>query len=758
MAATLQYINADYTAQRDALIARMRAEYPGRWNDFSASNFGQMLLELVAFNFTTLSYTINRLAGEQFLSTATLRESVARLGTLVDYQLRTAVPSTIKVSAAIPTPVSSAVKLVAGTQIRTGDAAALQFELVQDYTIEAGATTPSRLAATFDPALVGPTTVQALLSFTAGSTIVDCLDSTIDLGDFIEAGQYVIGLDADGDIASLVVPAGGVSRSRMQLSSPWSGATAVTTATVVDRRVDFVQGVTQQDLVNLPSSGLSGYYLALSQTGVIGTAVEVSVNGAGWMQVRTLVDAARDQPVYAVSTLPNGLTVVQFGNGQFGRIPPSSAIVSISYRTGGGISGNVAPGAISTSIIGLVTATSNPVTVQIANAQPGTGGLDAETTDEARSKIPAYTRALGQAVTLENYATVAMSFTDPRYGSVRYARAATRGGNSLVEGNIVYIYAWTTGASGSLLRLNSAFKQAVAEYVQARAVGTDYVVVEDGDEFALPYSARFLALPGYSVPALESLLLDRLTSYVSGLTPGAKIEYGDVFSELISVPGIDNIVVATPTADIPPPTPQAVFTPPVDGQAVYPIVVAATVAAEYTFQSQVVPLTPWCFELRLDAYTVKAAPGTKLGTAVLSGAGITSSSVNLATGVVLFTTQRQFSSVSLVLKTIQGYVAERRVDFYITVSGDSTLTKRREIRTVLRAWLETQSVGASVYATDDGTVAGRVSARQVVAAVDGVASVIRAAFDSPSSTLNRIDVPATTRLTTGAITINNYTD
>src|SRR3954466_2998571 len=92
---TLRFLKVDYQSHKDALLQRVRARWPQNWNDFLSNSFGIVLVDVVAWCDYTLAFMVNRIAGENFISTMTLRESAVRIGGLAAYQLHGPVPSTV---------------------------------------------------------------------------------------------------------------------------------------------------------------------------------------------------------------------------------------------------------------------------------------------------------------------------------------------------------------------------------------------------------------------------------------------------------------------------------------------------------------------------------------------------------------------------------------------------------------------------------------------------------------------------------------
>jgi Baseplate J-like protein len=103
-----------------------------------------------------------------------------------------------------------------------------------------------------------------------------------------------------------------------------------------------------------------------------------------------------------------------FGDGDRGKIPPlGAAVLARQYRTGGGLVGNVAAGAI-TQILGGVAG------IEAAfNPRPAEGGADTETLEALSLRGPQTLRHRGRALSAQDYETFARQ-TSP---AVAFARA-----------------------------------------------------------------------------------------------------------------------------------------------------------------------------------------------------------------------------------------------------------------------------------------------------------------------------------------------
>jgi hypothetical protein len=781
---TLRYIKYDYQSQKDALLQRIRDRWPGRWNDFLANSLGIVVVDIVAWGLATLAFLVNRVAGEQYIPTMTLRESAVRLGGLTGYQLRSALPAIVSCEAAINTPQSADVTIFEGTLIRTSDNNGLAFEVSKDYVIEAGELSPKELAATFSPSLSGQNVINTFLQVTQGSSAVDEVDTTIDLSQYVEIGQtlYELGDSEPYTIQNIETAPGGVSvNSRIVLSSAWTGTTGTIQAQIYDQRIQLVQGQTVTDRFVAPIQTAS-YAVRLSRIPVIDNSVEVTVNGEPWEQVSSTGIQSEFAEVFQVKTFVSGDTAVVFGDGTFGALVPSEAAVTITYRIGGGVAGNVDLNSINTTITGLIQTLSNPVSIQITNTtSTGIGGQEAETLEQARVNIPYYTRTNDRAVTLADYQTIAQQYNDPQFGSVAYARSSVRTENALLEGNIVSIYAWTTGPGGGLVPLSAQLKTAVQTYLQTKSVGTDFVQILDGMARPVPMSLRFKVLKGFSISDTKNLVIGTINAHIVALRPGDPVIYSDMVHSLDEVFGMDNLVMATPITNLYPSNTTELFTVPQD-TFIYMLDKTASGTPEtdssgvqvspYSVQLPVFPVQTWSFNLFLGLNEISVMPYVYTGTdnrvlvqqGRLMGENLSSddsyvSVVNLLTGQATLWIKGAPGDLTMQLVTAQGYRAERVVNLYIGYSGDTSQTKRREIRSALQAWGEGLFVGGAIYAQRvEGISASVVSVADMVAAVPGVDLVNRVALDTPANSQDRVTASDFELLRLGQVVLNNQVD
>lgn len=164
------------------------------------------------------------------------------------------------------------------------------------------------------------------------------------------------------------------------------------------------------------STGSPGMTFELGETPVVDGSVEVYVQDGDvyskWESVQHIIDYNATDQVFQVTTDEYNVVYVTFGDGVSGFIPTRFSEIRAKYIVGGGEIGNVSAATITNLyyVPGLseseTTALSSDITVTNDIA---IGGSDPETLEQIRISAPLSLRANNRAVTLQDYADLALS-------------------------------------------------------------------------------------------------------------------------------------------------------------------------------------------------------------------------------------------------------------------------------------------------------------------------------------------------------------
>lgn len=173
--------------------------------------------------------------------------------------------------------------------------------------------------------------------------------------------------------------------------------------------VTATQGVTTANENVGQSDGSAGQIFQLGSQNVIRNSIEVTIGGVTYSNVPYLIDYDIFDPVFSSFTDAEGTTYIQFGDDVSGRIPPANTVIYATYRTGDGEDGNVSSGTIKYILTNLVSGLSvNNQDILVTGDGAATGGADIESTDSIRINAPQSLRALNRAVSIADYARIAL--------------------------------------------------------------------------------------------------------------------------------------------------------------------------------------------------------------------------------------------------------------------------------------------------------------------------------------------------------------
>lgn len=118
-----------------------------------------------------------------------------------------------------------------------------------------------------------------------------------------------------------------------------------------------------------------------------------------WQEEQNFLEAGPSDRVYV---LDHAMGRLFFGDGDSGMIPPlGAAIQATSFRSGGGLAGNVASGTI-TQLLGALSGVQG-----VANPRAAEGGADGETLEQYQLRAPSNIRNRGRAIVPQDYEAMA---------------------------------------------------------------------------------------------------------------------------------------------------------------------------------------------------------------------------------------------------------------------------------------------------------------------------------------------------------------
>ena len=299
--------------------------------------------------------------------------------------------------------------------------------------------------------------------------------------------------------------------------------------------VTATQGVTVVNQNVGQSNGSAGQQFELPDTSVISNSVSVVVGTTDYARVQYIIDYSGYDPVFSTYTNGAGTTLITFGDGVSGRIPPSTAIVYVTYRIGGGVVGNVPTNTIK-NIIKMPDVPVIPITLSVSNPdEAATGGADPESTDSVRARAPQSIRAINRAVSLSDYS----------YLAVQVSRVAKAISIADVYSSVT-IYVCPVGNRGVEIdnvtpttNFNTLADEVLAFLVDKAPANTS-ITIQPPSYVGVNLTAAVTILPQYrqsQVQTAINAIINELL-YIDNVAFADRITLQDVITTIASVPGV----------------------------------------------------------------------------------------------------------------------------------------------------------------------------------------------------------------------------
>lgn len=405
-----------------------------------------------------------------------------------------------------------------------------------------------------------------------GNVWAACEIEKDDTGGFNRSGELILHLPRTHTPAAIVRRTGGWLRCR--LIEAEEGRPTYLAPPVVRRITAFTIGATVaaehaetvSDEVLGAAEGVPGQTFALARPPVVpgDFVVEVADPAGGpdpeytrWTRVDDFAHSGHGD--HHITLDPN-TGLVEFGPAvrerdgsvrHYGAVPAKGATVRVrSYRTGGGLRGNVARSTLK------VLRSAIPYVARVENRRPALGGVDGESVDSARVRGPMTLRTLHRAVVPHDYELLARDVA-PDAARVHCIRAG--GGEDGDDGDgsahgvrLLVVPAGRSDEQGRIefdeLVPPAQTLRLIAGHLEARRPIGARLVVEPPFYQGVTVVASVQAERGAVTERVREAALAALYGYFNALSGGPNgqgwpfgrpVQSGEAFAVLQRVPGVD---------------------------------------------------------------------------------------------------------------------------------------------------------------------------------------------------------------------------
>ena len=304
--------------------------------------------------------------------------------------------------------------------------------------------------------------------------------------------------------------------------------------------VTATEGITESNELVGNSDGTPTQSFQLSQTSVINDSVSTLVGTVPYQRVEYLIDYNNYDPVFTIYTDAEGISYITFGDDVSGRIPPISSQIYVTYRVGGGIIGNVASNTLKNIIkfpSGSIPAglSVNNQDISITGDGAATGGADAETTDSIRINAPKSIRSLNRAVSLTDYASLAVQVS-----GVSKAIAASNVFNSVVLYMVPYGDPGVQVDGVTPSTVFNTYSNEVTTFLAEKIPTTTTVTIQPPSYVPVNLIVNVTVLPTYKqslvTTAVNAIIAELLL--IDNVTFNDRISLQDLMTAIGSVNGV----------------------------------------------------------------------------------------------------------------------------------------------------------------------------------------------------------------------------
>jgi hypothetical protein len=252
------------------------------------------------------------------------------------------------------------------------------------------------------------------------------------------------------------------------------------------------------------------------------STVKIWVDGVQWQEARSFYNQPATAQIFVLYEDDAGSTHVSFGDGTNGARPPTGTNnIVASYRYG---AGEQAPAVETLTVVQAP----QPGLKSLRNPLPPAGGADADPPQKLASLAPQSVLAFNRAVSLDDYAAIAMTG-----GGVTQA-VAQYGLDPLSQRPLVQV--WVAGDDGAI--------QAAQAALNGLAMPNQRFAVMNATPLSVTLSLTFLFDPRYDPTLLQAAIGNALTGSdaslfgTSGMPIGQVVYDSQIEASCLAIPGV----------------------------------------------------------------------------------------------------------------------------------------------------------------------------------------------------------------------------
>lgn len=218
-------------------------------------------------------------------------------------------------------------------------------------------------------------------------------------------------------------------------------------------------------------------FIQLTTGPVIWNSIRVQVDGTKWTQVDFFTDS-QPRKEFRVEYDPSFNAFVIFGNNRAGLIPSVGSQIVVTYRTGGGVAGNIVTGSVEYQRNYLAQGFDFRVPVTFRNYTKGEFGYPGDTIEDIKRKLPPWLRTQDRIVSGDDIETFSNQFATEFNGQIGKAKAILR--QHGCAANIIDLFILSRMDSDQLTESTNGLKVELQDALELKKMLTDKICIKDG--------------------------------------------------------------------------------------------------------------------------------------------------------------------------------------------------------------------------------------------------------------------------------------
>ncbi len=308
--------------------------------------------------------------------------------------------------------------------------------------------------------------------------------------------------------------------------------------------VEAAEGETLSEIVGT-SDGEAWQEFYLPRSGVI-EILDAEIAGHSWTVVDSLADKSESDEVFTAEIDAWRRAELFFGDGKTGKIPPKDERITVRYRIGGGLVGNVAPNTITTIRDIATDSAGNKISVRVTNHDWASGGADPESIESIKLWAPRFFETQNRCVTQMDYETFATNFN-----GVCKAKAVVRERSG--EANVIRLYVLTYGVKSNTVAIpNQTLKDNLLSYLNRYKMLTDWLEIDNGKWKPVDFAGHIIISDGFNPTAIIAKVNNTLTALmnIELHEMGEPLRISDVYAAIDNIEGVLFVELTSPMQTI----------------------------------------------------------------------------------------------------------------------------------------------------------------------------------------------------------------